>query len=90
MTYMTRLDLDRHMKKHNKWEQKEEKVGGFLITSTPPTLNLLLLLILHLLFLLLLLHLHLLLPLLLHLLFLLILLLPLLHLLLLPLLCESV
>ena len=25
MTYMTRLDLDRHMKKHNKWEQKEEK-----------------------------------------------------------------
>jgi len=25
MTYMTRLDLDRHMKKHVKWEQKEEK-----------------------------------------------------------------
>ena len=25
MTYMTRLDLDRHVKKHNKWEQKEEK-----------------------------------------------------------------
>lgn len=25
MTYMTRLDLDRHLKKHNKWEQKEEK-----------------------------------------------------------------
>jgi len=30
MTYMTRLDLDRHMKKHNKWEQK---AGGVLRTS---------------------------------------------------------
>jgi uncharacterized C2H2 Zn-finger protein len=36
MTYMTRLDLDRHVKKHNKWEQK---VGLYKLSSVDPQLD---------------------------------------------------